>query len=236
VLAIDLAFIAALAGIYLFDCVVLVQRGQAVLARWGGRWRVSTGTRHYLISGRPIVFLNPLMPCAATLKSRPLLESPSPGTLRPSVIVRAMRGLPTLAALQWGLVLVLVPVAVVRFPGWPLLAILVLAYCNAVAMVLTLFRRYRRLGLARRALGSIAFNAIVCLPFSINLPRRAGLALPVAGGADRYLRLVPESARPAARDALVGQLEEALQDADEDTPRFAALTVLRGALTKQGTS
>jgi hypothetical protein len=236
VLAIDLAFIAALAGIYLFDCIVLVQRGQAALARWGGRWRVSMGTRHYLISGRPIVFLNPLTPCAATLKSRPLLEPFSPESLRPSAIVRALRGPSALAALQWTVVLVLLPVAVVRLPGWPLVAILVLAYCNAVAMVLMLFRRYRRLGVARRALGSIAFNAIVCLPFSINLPRRAGLALPLAGGADRYLRLVPESARPAARNALVGQLEEALQDADEDTPRFAALTVLRGALAKQGAS
>ncbi|HTO46142.1 MAG TPA: hypothetical protein VML91_00685 [Burkholderiales bacterium] len=231
-LAVDFAFIAAIAAIYLFDCVVLVQRGQAVLARWGGRWRVSTGTRHYLISGRPIVFLNPLTPGVATLKSRPLLEPPPPGALRPAAVVRALRGLPTLAALQWTLVLVLVPVAVVRFPGWPLLAVLILAYCNAVAMVLVLLRRCRRLGVPRRALGSIAFNALVCLPFSINLPRRAGLALPVAGGADRYLRLVPSVARSGARSALVGQLEEALQDTDEDTPRFAELTVLRGALAK----
>jgi hypothetical protein len=99
-------------------------------------------------------------------------------------------------------------------------------------MVLVVLRRNRRLGAARRPLASLAFNALVCLPLSINVPRRAGLALPAAGGAERYLRLVPEAARPGARSALAGQLEEALQDADEGTPRFAALTALRRTLTR----
>jgi len=230
--AIDVAFLGALAGIYLFDCVVLVQRGQAVLARPGGRWRLATGSRHYLIKGRPIVFLNPFTPCAATLKTFPILELPSPGSLRPSAIVRGLRGLPALALAQWALVFVVLPVTLVRFPGWPLVITLLAAYGNAVAMVGLLLSRYRQLGAARAPLASLAFNALVCLPLSINLLRRAGLALPVDGGADRYLRLVPEPARPAARAALLGQLEEALQDADEDSPRSVALTALRRGLVK----
>lgn len=230
--AIDLAFLAALFAIYLFDCAVLVQRGQVVLSRTGRRWRLATGTRHYLIKGRPIVFLNPLTPCAATLRSSPILEPSPAGSLRPSAVVRGLRRLPALALVQWVLVLAVLPVTLVRYPGWPLVIALLLAYCNVVSMLLILFRRYRRLGVARSPLVSLAFNALVCLPLSINLLRRAGLALPAAGGADRYLRLLPRSTRPGARRALLGQLEEALQDADEDTPRFAELTVLQRALTK----
>jgi hypothetical protein len=232
VLAVDLAFVVALVGLYLVDCVVLVQRGQAVLERPGRRWRLATGTRHYLIRGCPVVVLNPFAPWATALKSRPLFEPPSPEALRPSAVVRALRASAALAALQWTLVLVLLPLALVRHPGWPLLVLLVAAYGNAVAMAWMLFRSYRRLGVARGRLWPLAFNALVCLPLSINVPRRAGLAVPIADGADRWLRLLPGAARPGARSALRGQLEEALQDADEGSPRSAALTVLLRTLAR----
>jgi len=223
----ELAVLVLGGGLYLLDCVVLLGRGQGILERTGGGWRLWFGSRHFLIRGSPLVWLNPVTPGILALKTLPLFESGSTGLdKRPSRVVRLLRPLQPMALAQFLLVFVFVPVTMVRWPGWLFLVALALAFLNVGLMLAWLAWRFRKAGLARRPLWSIGFNSIVCLPLSVNLYRRAALAIHIDGDAARLLRLLAPSARADARSQLVLQLREAVQDADDDSAVHGKLRIL----------
>jgi hypothetical protein len=234
-LSLEVTVLAVLVGLYLFDCVILLDRGQALLERIGGLWRLAFGNRYYLIRAKPVALLNPLTPYRPTLKTLPLLGQDRAGALRPSHALRDLLPLPLLAAIQLGLVLVAVPVTMLHSSGWTFLTTLAVSYVNALAMLVIAFVAYRAAGLSRRPLWQLAFNCMVCLPLSVNLYRRASMELPLAYDAARCLRLVPETTRGRTREVLLGHIEDTLQEVDEGSPRFVALTSLqRGLNTEVG--
>jgi len=61
--------IAVAAAIYLVDCAVLLERGQALWTRSG----LAFGSLHYQVRGRAVALLNPFTPFVAPLRTRPLL-------------------------------------------------------------------------------------------------------------------------------------------------------------------
>lgn len=218
----DAAFAAAVLALYAADSIVLVERGQAVLERRRSGWRMALGTRHYLVRGRPLVVLDPFAPAVPALRTAPLLGERGRG-LAPPRAAAGLRWAGALAAAQFLLVIVAIPLSMLRFPGWPLVIAIALAYANALAIAALLAMRFRALGVPLAALRGAAFNAAVCLPLSVNLLRRACLALPIGVDARRAVRLVRPADRDAARRALLVQLDEAMQDAEEGTAQLDAL-------------
>jgi hypothetical protein len=223
----EAAVIAVAAALYLLDCVVLLERGQALWSRNGLRF----GSNHYQIRGKVVALLNPLTPFISAFRTLPLFSSLS--KIKISEATRALTPLSVLALFQLLLVFVSLPYCLYRAPGWPFFVALVLAYVNAVAMLGLLWWRFRGADIAARPLLGLGFGWLVCLPLSVNALRRAGLAFDVAMDAREAISLLPERDRERARSGLAAQLAEAMQDLDEGDERHQRLADLQRELARQ---
>ncbi|MFY9317371.1 MAG: hypothetical protein WAO95_17675 [Burkholderiales bacterium] len=221
--------IAVAAAIYLVDCVVLLERGQALWTRSA----LSFGSLHYQVRGRSVALLNPLTPFIPAFRTLPLFSA-SPGSSPEAA--RYLRALSPLAApslLQQLLVFVALPYCLYRLPGWPLLAALLLAYANAVLLLGLLWWRLRGARIGARPLVGLAFGALVCLPLSLNALRKAALAFDVAMDAREAIGRLPERDRERARGELAAQVAEAMQELDEGDEQRRRLADLHGELSRQ---
>ena len=223
----EAACVLVVLGLYLSDCVVLLGRGQALLERAGRRWTLSFGSRHYVIRGKTVALLNPFTPFVPAFKTLPLLAQRSTDSIPPSRAAHALIPLWMPALVQFALVLVVIPCALIWQLGWPLLVGLGLAYLNLLAMLAWAAAALRKAPAERKPLLSLAFTSLVCLPLSANLYRSICLSLPLTADAARFLRLVPDDLRPATRLDLIAHIEEALDEVEEDTPAFESLSSLR---------
>ncbi len=219
--------IALAAALYLFDCVVLLERGQAFWSHAA----LFFGSNNYQIRGRPVTLLNPFTPFVPVARTQPLFAAPAGPKL--STAMHALTPLTFPAAVQFVLVFVALPWCLYRAPGWPFFLALVLAYLNAVAMLVLIWWRFRAAGLARRPLLALGFAWLACLPLSVNCLRKAGLAFDIALDARRALRFLPASGRQRARDEFEAQIAEAMQEVDEGDERYRRLDELMRELKRQ---
>jgi len=220
----EAALIALAAAIYLFDCVVLLERGQALIeARWRGL-ALSFGSRHYQISGKAVALMNPLGPFFFAVRSLPLFSAPVKESVRVSRAAAVLAPLAWLVFLQLLILFVALPYCLYRAPGWPFFIALVLAYLNATVMLAWLVLRFRKFSIPARPLASLGFGWIVCLPLSVNCLRAAGVGIPIAVDATRAIQLLAE--KETARSDLAAQVAEALHEVDETDERHARLAAL----------
>ncbi len=219
--------IAVAAALYLVDCVVLLERGQALWSSAG----LAFGSLHYQLGGKPVAALNPLTPFVAAYRTLPLF-SEAPGAKR-AAAVEALAPLSVLALIQLLLVLAVLPYCLLRAPGWPFFAALALAYANALALLGLLWWRLRRAGIAARPLAALGFGWLACLPLSINALRKAALSFDVAMDAREAIGLLPAPDRERARMALAAQVTEAMQENDEGDERHRRLAELQALLAAE---
>lgn len=212
--------IAVAAALYLFDCVVLLERGQALWSRGS----LSFGSSHYEIRGKVVAFLNPLTPFIPAFRTSRLFSAGSKVKL--SRAVQSLAPMVATSLLQFVLVFVVLPYCLYRAPGWPFFVSLVLAYMNAIAMLGAIWWRFHRAGIATRPLIALGFAWLVCLPLSANAARKAGLASDVAMDARRAMRFLPASERQRARGDLSAQVAEAMHEVDEGDEMYRRLSDL----------
>ena len=210
--------IAVAAAIYLADCVVLLERGQALWSRAG----LVFGSLHYQVRGRVVALLNPFTPFIQVFRTMPLFSA-DPGI---QVSKAETLAAPVLALCQLLLVFVALPWCLYRAPGWPFFAVLVLGYVNAVLMLAIIWWRFRRARIETRPLAALGFAWLACLPLSVNCLRKAGLAFDIAMDARDAIRLLPERAQERARGDLAAQIAEALQELEESDERHLRLAEL----------
>jgi hypothetical protein len=216
----EAAVIAVAAAIYLLDCVVLLERGQALLSSAG----LSFGSLHYQVRGRAVALLNPLTPFIPAFRTLPLFAGPA--GVDATAAAKSLTPISWLCLLQLLLVLAALPYCLVRAPGWPFFAALALAYANAVALLGLICWRLRRERIATRPLIGLGFSWLVCLPLSVNAVRKAGLTFDVAADARAAIGLLPERDRERARGELAAQVAEAMQELDESDERHHRLAEL----------
>lgn len=230
--------IAVAAAIYLFDCVVLLERGQALWTRTalmcGPTDSLSFGSIHYQIRGKAVALLNPLTPFFPTFRTLPLFSPAS--DVRLSAAVRSLTPLATMALLQFVIVFLALPYCLYRAPGWPFFISLVLAYLSAITMLGFIWWRFRRAGFATRPLFGLGFAWLACLPLSVNAMRKAGLVFDVGLDARRAIRILPADARQRARDDLAAQIAEAMHELEEEDQLHRRLVELRRQLTAEAGS
>jgi hypothetical protein len=219
--------IAVAALLYLADCVVLIERGQALWSRGA----LAFGSVHYQLRGKAVALLHPLTPFAPVFRTQPLF-SVAPGIPLPDAR-QAVAPAAALGALQFLLLFAALPYCLLRAPGWPFLVSLLLAYLNALAMLGLLWRRLRRAGIAARPLAGLAFGWLACLPLSVNAARKAGLAFDIDMDARRAVQTIPMEKKPAGRFELAAQVAEAMQELDEDDERYRRLAELKRRLTTE---
>ena len=220
--------LAVAAALYLVDCVVLLERGQALLAAMWSRVALAFGSTHYQIRGRAVALLNPFTPFIPVFRTLPLFSGSA--EVKVSRAVRAMTPLSAPSLLQFLLVFVALPYCLYRAPGWPFFIALVLAYMNALAMLFLIWWRFRAAGIATRPLVALGFAWLACLPLSVNALRKAALAFDVALDARRALRALPARDRERARGELAAQVAESMQELEETDERHRRLAALRREL------
>jgi hypothetical protein len=223
----EAAVIAVAAALYLFDCVVLLERGQAL---WSRR-EISFGSKHYQIHGKVVALLNPLTPFITVLRTQPLFSRSS--NVRASKALRAVTPLWLLSLFQLLIVFVALPYCLYRAPGWPFLVSLLLAYLNAIVLLGVIGWRFRKAGFAARPLVALGFAWLACLPLSVNAQRKAALAFDVAMDARQAIRALPARERERARSDLAAQVAEAMQELEETDERHRRLAELRRQLTPE---
>jgi len=220
----EAVLIAAAAVLYLADCVVLLERGQALWARGA----LAFGSLHYQVQGKTVALLNPLTPFVPVSRTLPLFATGF--GMDPAGVSRVLSPVGVLAALQFALMFVVLPWCLMRAPGAPFLAALLLAYLNAILMLALIAQRFGRAGIARRPLLTLGFGWLACLPLSVNCARKAGLTFEIAMDAREALRDLSARAREQAAAALAAQATEAAQDLDEGDERHRDLMALKRQL------
>jgi hypothetical protein len=216
--------IAVAVAIYLADCIVLLERGQALWTKSA----LSFGSLHYQVRGRAVALLNPLAPFMPTFRTAPLF-APASGVDAP-VALKALAPLSGLGLLQLVLVLVALPYCLYRAPGWPFFAALAFAYVNALLTLILIAWRFGRSGMPRRPLLALGFGWLACLPLSINSIRKAGLAFDIGSDARKQMETLSGDARERARAALGAQLQEAMVELEDGDERRLALARMKGEL------
>ncbi len=219
--------IAVAAALYLLDCIVLLERGQAL---WS-RGRLSFGSRHYQIRGKAVAVLNPFTPFIPVFRTSTLFSALS--EVRLSGALKAVMPLAAPALLQFVLLFAALPYTLARAPGAPFFVSLALAYLNAFLMLAVLSWRFGRAGLARRPLVALGFGWLACLPLSVNALRKAGLAFEVAMDARRAIRTLDFDRKSDARLELAAQIAEAMQELDEGDVRQRRLADLHRQLSPE---
>jgi hypothetical protein len=194
--------------------------------------RLDFGLSSYVLKGRVPALLNPLTPWIPAFRTGPLTAA---GGTRP-VRLHPLRRCHYSIVTTWPMLLahaVLMFVAVPYFlttARYPELAVAVAcAFVSAGFLLFVGWRVAADLKLGKRRYASLAFQALVCLPLSLNLLRKLALLAPAEATAlDLLPRMDPER-RVAAAAELSFALEAQSRGAT-DPAEIARLEALRNTI------
>jgi hypothetical protein len=163
------------AGLYLYDSVILLFHNEVVLETSRHGCRVFGGGVLEFGGRRPFL-PHPCFP------HRPLIRLGWPGggsaDWRSARNRRVRLALSIIAPWTWlllALLFVALPAVLWLGTQGALLGWLALTYLVIAAMLLHVCRHRKALNLSRRALIALAFDALLCAPFAINLVRKISL-------------------------------------------------------------
>jgi hypothetical protein len=176
----DWWLIAGIVAFYLYDAATLVYANETLLVRIWGKWTTKTLRSDWLLSGKNLYFPNPLTPAwpffAASWSETTSDEYLDDRESLARMLVK-LQPLQILVSLQAILMLVLLPFVLLRFGhGAMLLAAIGAIYSIALLAVSYVYWHREAMGVNAKQVRSMAFDAIACPPFSINLVRKICLA------------------------------------------------------------
>ena len=226
------AMVAALAiAIYLVDCIVLIDRGQAVceVRRLGVALHV--GTTQFTITHRPVVCLNPLTPWRLAVKASAPWEVTENG--ESAIQPRRLLPLQVIAAVQAILVVVVAPILLHYGRYAELFMAVVAALAASLAGSAWLWRIRRSVNLNVAEVVNSAITSLICLPMSINVARKVAISATPRFSALSWLRRVRGDARDDIQRQYIAQLEEAALEAEDGSRRQSVIREALGVLTKE---
>ena len=163
---------------YLFDASLMLYGNELAFEWRAPRWRVSGGMEA-MLRGRRWFLPNPFTPQALLFQVRWDLASTESAVDRFPQLEQLDRNLAPLkvvvVALAFVLLAVLPPVSWLYGAGAMLLAVFIAAYLLIGAALVIVLRRRATLGLSPRQLAWLAFEALACAPFAVNLVRKISL-------------------------------------------------------------
>ena len=239
------------------DEAVLVRRGLAG-GRTGdsdsdaGRWRAAFGAQGFKLAGREPWLANPWLPHQPVFRLRWRMAQagadPAATAARSDVAaavataealrfdaplgLRRLHQLAPMVWCAWLLLFLLIPCTLLVPLGMQAtLAAVLLLYLNIVLALALIWRWRRDLGLNGRAFALLAFECLVCAPYSANLVRRlawqarAGETFDAAAA-----RLLPAAAMQQAHRECLSRIDERLEAEPESGAEAALLREARARL------
>ncbi len=197
----ELLLVLGVIGFYLADSVILLFHNELVLQGTKKHWRYSYRNAGFEVAGKYVVLPNPFLPFKALFKVRwqisidPDMAKATKTLEQISSMTQAMLPLQLLAILLWIQLIILTPV-VVWFYGLGLLFLflLVWVYCTIIIALIIVFIKRQHFVLSKHAFLKLAFDVLVCVPFSINLLRKLTFRMSMPGDA----LLIAERLLPSA--------------------------------------
>jgi hypothetical protein len=249
-----LALVAVFVGLYLFDCILFLAPCQA-LARldlpWIGRraqhvakTAAQTGQKRritgldfgltfYPVRGRFPTLLNPFTPFVAVFKSAPLLRLGSKHVdvaalplHRISYATLVLRTMTGYLAFHAFLMFVILPYLLFSGRIGHLLVAVLFAFLSAGAIIAQSYPVARALKLGRMEYWSLAAQSLVCIPQSLNFPRKLLLARTAKATASALLERSQPDRRAAICRDFVTALQYATQGGEENEESQAARSLL----------
>ena len=221
-------------GLYLYDSVLLLYSNEAVLIAHGKQgWSAGFGSRHTTLRGRHVYIPNPLLPARALFRLTWKTGNPQPA--RPDLWIGQRDALSCLTVPVWclaALVFLLLPVTLFGGLGdLPIALTFLLIYFTVLVIVFLLWFNRRRFDLTTGRCALLALDLLICPPFALNIIRRISLRQTLREDfIDVARRLLAPSDWDTTRLEILARLDDELAIEPEDSPRTAALQVLRTKL------
>ena len=221
-------------ALYLYDSLLLMASHEAVVVRgWRGRWASRFGANRWKLAGKEPWLPNPLTPHRPFFRLAWSFEGgmppQSPASATPLHVASEIDRLRPFVWVSMFCLFVLLPIGLFFPVGLAFTAgTVALLYLNNAVALGWVSKRRQRLHLSARQFGGLAFECLVCPPFSINLVRKLCARMPV--GEDFTVaakRLLPPDALAEAHAQCLLRLEEQLAYAPEDSVRMRALVAAK---------
>jgi hypothetical protein len=218
-----------LVGLYVADCLILLGPGQGLFSFEKRALRLDFGLSSYVLKGRVPALLNPLTPWIPAFRTVPLVVAGGACSLRLHPLRRCHYRIVTawpMLLLQAALMFVGVPyfLMTARYPE--LAATVGGAVVSAGFLLFIGWRVAADLRLGKRQYASLAFQALICLPLSLNLLRKLALLVPVEVTAFDLLPRMDPDRRAATATELSFALEAQSRSAT-DPAEIARLDALQ---------
>src|SRR5262245_31853449 len=164
-------------GFYLYDAALMLYADELVLERRHTGWKSSGGCGLQL-GGRLLFLPNPLAPGRLLFRMQwDSAAAQERDQLDVAELQRLTRPLQLIALLQALFLMVALPPASLTLgAGSVVLVIFAAFYALTVAAIVVLIMRRRSLKVSNRQCAFLAFEALACAPFAVNLVRKVSLA------------------------------------------------------------
>jgi hypothetical protein len=235
ILEAEVALMLAAAGLYLYDSALLLYHDEGVVSTVGRRgWAVRFGPG-IQIRGRNLFIPSPLLPHRPIFR---LVWKTQTG------VAAADRGwterrtlFEPLAPLVWGMlvsIFVLLPLGLFsRMGDAMVLAAFALLYLNILALLGWIALKRATFGVTGKRFAALAFEALICSPFALNLVRKISAQMPVDENlVDAARRLQKAEGWEASRKQILARIDEELDFEDEKSGRASALKTLKAELAR----
>ena len=224
----------AAAGLYLYDSALLLYRDEGVASTAGrAGWTVRFGSG-IQIRGRYLFVPSPLMPHRPVFR---LVWKPEPAAAADRRWTERRTLFEPLMPLVLGMlvsIFVLVPAGLfLRLGDTMLLAAFAFLYLNILALLGWVALKRASFGLTGRRFAVLAFEALVCSPFALNIVRKISAEMPVEENlVDAARRLQKAHDWEVSRRQILARIDEELDFEDEQSRRASALNLLKAELAR----
>lgn len=215
-------------------CVAFVYANEGLLARvWGGL-RLQVAADRVRIAGRSPIWLNPFTPMFPAFRGRwgnAGAIAASPGL--PARVTEAMRASEVLTPYVFAVFLytiIGIPLALLWGGAVHALPIVALAYLAAVVMLVRLWFLRDAFSLGTGKFALLAFESLVCLPFSASVVRRLSLLIPMREDLASFVVDMRPEARASALATLIEHCDEMTGFHAETSAEYTQLTQYRAHL------
>lgn len=233
ILEAEAALMLAAAGLYLYDSALLLYRDEGVVSTVGRTgWAVRFGSIQ--IRSRYLFIPSPLMPHRPIFR---LVWKPETGAAGDRRWTERRTLFEPFFPLVWGMlvsIFVLLPLALfLRLGDAVLLAALALLYLNILALLGWIALKRLSFGLTGRRFAALAFEALICSPFALNLVRKISAEMPVDENLVHAARRLQKAQDwESSRKQILARIDEELDFEGEESVRSSALRTLKAELAR----
>jgi hypothetical protein len=232
----EIALMLAVAGLYLYDSAFLLYGNEGVVSATGRNgWAVRFGSAIQLC-GRNLFIPSPLLAHRPIFRLMWKEEVSAAAVDRDWTERRAL--FEPLAPLVWGMLaslFVLLPLGLfTRLGDAMVLAAVALLYLNILALLGWLAFKRAAFGVTGRRLAALAFEALVCSPFALNLVRKISAEMSVHEDLIHAARRLQKAEDwDASRKQIIARIDEELDfDEGAESTRAIALKTLKEQLVR----